>query len=343
MDIKDLIKAIDTEGVLDKETTATLIKNAEDSILAKCNAAKEEGKAEGKMEALEEAKCKIEDAEKLGYQKGVKESLQEAESLIKEAEKNGFEAGVSKALEEAEALAEEYDTQVKEAVKELAETYDKYVESNMDIKVKETEDEVTEKVVESLDNYLNTYISEVIPESVVIDYDRIQKLEKTFQVLKESLIVTEEDVQAKMKQLDESTVAELEKTRNALKSEVQKRIIIESKINEQEAKILLTEKTADLPAYEKNILMKKFTGCSVKEINESFEDTLTKIKDELITETEKQKTLVQETIVTESEIKETATPAPATVTESKEAPKVDQRMAKYAELAGRRSSYDGKK
>ena len=34
MEIKDLIKAIDTEGVLAKETTATLIKNAEDSILA---------------------------------------------------------------------------------------------------------------------------------------------------------------------------------------------------------------------------------------------------------------------------------------------------------------------
>ena len=339
MDIKDLIKAIDTEGVLDKETTATLIKNAEDSILAKCTAAKEEGKAEGKIEALEEAKCKIEDAAKLAYTRGVKESLQEAESLIKEAEANGFQAGVTEALKEAEALAEEYDAQVKEAVKELAETYDKYVESNLDIKVKETEEAVTDKVVESLDKYLNTYISEVIPESVVIDYDRIQKLEKTFQVLKESLIVTEEDVQAKMKQLDESTVAELEKTRNALKSEVQKRIIIESKINEQEAKILLTEKTADLPAYEKNILMKKFTGCSVKEINESFEDTLTKIKDELITETEAQKTTVSETIVTEGETKETEKPAQTEITESKETSKVEQRMAQYANLAGRKSSY----
>jgi hypothetical protein len=146
-----------------------------------------------------------------------------------------------------------------------------------------------------------------------------------------------------MKQLDESTVAELSKTQNMLKSEVQKRIIVESKIAEQEAKILLTEKTADLPAYEKNILKKKFTGCTVKEINESFEVVLAKVKDELINETTTSK--VNETIVTEGEEKELSKKTGKTevVTESKEPPKVNTRMAQYAELAGRKSNYSAVK
>lgn len=336
MDIKDLIKAIDTEGVIDKEQMAVLIKNAEDSILAKCTEAEAKGKAAGKEEALEEAKCKIQDAEKLGFEKGVKESLQEAEALIQEAEKNGFEAGVTKALSEAESLAEEYDNQVKEAIKELAESYDGYVDANLAKTVKETEDDVTTKVVESLDKYLNTYIGEVIPESIVIDYDRINKLEKTFQVLKESLIVTDADVQAKMKQLDESTGSELEKTRNMLKAEVQKRIVVESKMNEQSAKILLTEKLADLPSYEKNILKKKFNGCSIKEINESFDDVLSKINDNLITETEVSK--VSETVVTEAEEK-SIQKQNKPVNESTNPVALNPTMAKYAELAGRHSNY----
>lgn len=336
MDIKDLIKAIDTEGVIDKEQMDVLVKNAEDSILAKCAEAKEAGKKEGKEEALKEAETLVKEAEKAGYEKGVKTALEEAEEVVKEAEKAGYEAGVKTALEEAEALADKYDQELQEAFKEFCEAQDEFVDKDMAVKVKETEDAVTDKVVESLDQYLTTYVKEVIPESVVIDYDRIQKLEKTFQVLKESLLVTDEDVQKKMKQLDESVSKELDKTRTALQAEVQKRIVVEHKLNEQDARILLNEKTKDLPAYEKKMLTKKFSGSSVKEINESFDDTLNKIKGDLITETEKTK--VTETVVTEAEVKASKVKKEEVVTEAVK-DTVDPRMAQYANLASRHSNF----
>ena len=203
----------------------------------------------------------------------------------------------------------------------------------MACKIKETEDETTEKVVESLDKYINTYISEVIPESVVIDYDRIQQLEKTFSVLKESLLVTDIDVQKKMKQLDESTSAELEKTRKLLKEEVQKRIILENSVNSQESKNLLTEKLMDLPAYERKILKKKFSNSSAKEINESFDDALENIRKDLISECENSS--VNETVVTETIDSSKANDKTSEV----RAPVVDPMMAKYAELARRNSNY----
>lgn len=337
MDIKDLIKAIDPEGILDKDQVAEVVKNAEESIADKVKNARDEGKAEGKKEAKDEAFKEIEEAKKCAYESAVSATLKETEELIKTAEKTGFEAGVTEALKQAESLAEEYDTQVQEAVKELAEAYDQYVDINTVKKIKETEEEVTDRVVESLDKYLVTYVKEVIPESVVIDYDRIQKLEKTFQVLKESLIITDADVQAKIKQLDESSAIELTKSREALKAEVQKRIVAESKMCDQEATILLNEKIVDLPIYEKNILKKKFSGKSVKEINESFDTELGRIHDELISETEKSK--VVETVINESEIKEKLPKKEEVVTESKNTPTANIQMARYAELAGRHSNF----
>jgi len=336
MDIKELIKAVDTEGVLDKDVVETLVKNAEESILAKVAAAKEEGKKEGKEEALKEAECQLKDAEKSGYEKGVKATLTETETIVKEAEKSGYEAGVKVALEEAEALANEYDEQIKEAVKQLAEACDKYADVNVSAKIKETEDSVTDKVVESLDKYLTTYVKEVIPESVVIDYDRIKRLEKTFEVIKESLLVTDPLVEAKIKQLDESTNAELNKVRNAFKAEVQKRIIVENKLNDQSAAILLNEKLSDMPAYEKKILKAKFSGKSVKEINESFDDALAKIKGELVSESEKTK--VTETVVTEAEEKDTAIPKKEEVVTESSTRQISQ-MEKYAKLAGKHSNF----
>jgi hypothetical protein len=341
MDIKDLIKAIDTDGILDKATVNELVEKAEQSICDKVKAAKEEGKAEGKKEAANEAEAKIQEAEKCGYKKGVEATLTETEDIIKEAEKSGYEAGVKAALDEAEVLATKYDDEIKEAVKELAEAYDEHVELNTEARIKKTEDEVKEKVVESLDNYLNTYISEVIPESVVIDYDRIQKLEKTFEVLKESLLIADPVVEAKVKELNESVNKELEKTQAALKKEVQSRIIVENKLNEQEARILLTEKLSDLPAYEKKILKRKFSGSTVREINESFDDALAKIKDELIAESTKSK--VTETIVTESDSATTdkSEKVDEVVVESAK-PTLSPLMAKYAELAGRHSNFTAK-
>lgn len=341
MDIKELIKSIDTDGILDKETVDTLVATAEKSIADKCAAAKAEGKKEAKEESVKEAAAQAQEAEKTGYKKGVEATLSETEEIVKEAEKAGYEAGVKVALDEAEALANEYDTQVKEAIKELAEAYDKYVDINTATKVKETEDAVTDKVVESLDSYLKTYINEVIPESVVIDYDRIQRLEKTFQVLKESLLVTDAVVEAKVLELNESANKELKKTQEAFKKEVQARIIVESKMKDQEARILLTEKLSDLPAYEKKILKSKFTGATLREINESFDDTLAKIKNELITESDKAK--VTETIVTEAEVKETKEVQMPVVAESTAKPATGGTlMAKYAELAGRHSNFTAK-
>ena len=340
MDIKALIKSLDTEGILESTVVETFVKKTEDAISAKVNEAKVLAADEAKKIALKEAEAQIQEAEKCGYKKGVEATLSETEEIVKEAEKSGYEAGVKVALEEAEALANQYDEQVKEAVKELAECYDKYVDLHTATKIKETEDAVTDKVVESLDNYLKTYINEVIPESIVVDYDRIQKLEKTFEVLKESLLVVDPVVEAKVKELNESTGKELKKTQDALKKEVQNRIIVETKMNDQEARILLTEKLSDLPAYEKKILKNKFSGCTLKEINESFDDALAKVQGELIAESEKSK--VTETIVTEAEVKATEAVKTETVTETTATPTVNSLMAKYAELAGRHSNFTAK-
>lgn len=60
------------------------------------------------------------------------------------------------------------------------------------------------KTSEKVNDYLELYVESVLPKKAIVDYDRMQKLERIHESLKDALLVTEDAVEAKKAQLEES-------------------------------------------------------------------------------------------------------------------------------------------
>ena len=71
--------------------------------------------------------------------------------------------------------------------------------------------EESAKIADKVDNYLQTYVESVCPDKVIVDYAKMKKLEALNESLREVLLVNDEDVEQKKKQLEESF--EMEKSK----------------------------------------------------------------------------------------------------------------------------------
>lgn len=127
-------------------------------------------------------------------------------ALAEQAKKH--EEEVKAAAKEAEAATDEavkeYDQQVKEELQEVFESIQKHNELSTKLAISEAVKENEAKIVESVSNYLNIYIDELLPESLVVDYDRLHKLEGLFESFKKELCVNDKMVESYTTQLKES-------------------------------------------------------------------------------------------------------------------------------------------
>lgn len=60
------------------------------------------------------------------------------------------------------------------------------------------------KVSEKVDGYLDLYVESVLPKKAIVDYDRMQRLEKAHNQLREALQVSEDDIVETKNRLEES-------------------------------------------------------------------------------------------------------------------------------------------
>lgn len=273
-----ILESIDPDNILTAEVREQLSESAEALINQKLDektlALETELKA--KFEAEQGAACEA--AEKSGYDKAKTELDEETDSKISEAEKNGFEAGVKEAISKAEVAASEYDESLKTAVLKLGEILETYVNLLVDSSVKTTKETVENRVVEAVDSWMTSQINEMYPSDLIINYERMVKLETIFESLKDILVIEDSNVQKAVSKVQESANDELKKAKLVLEQESQRRIVAERKAEEATAKALLCEKLEDLPVYERDILKKRFESCGTKEINESFDAEHAKIK-----------------------------------------------------------------
>lgn len=344
MTVEELIEAIDVDQNLDADKKAELAESVNRSLKEKIEESYRKGLKKGKEEVLSETVTQIKEAKEKAFKDGVEQTLTEMEASIKEAEKLAHDAGIKTALDAAEGEASEYDKEVKAALLEFSDVLDKYLELTLQKSELETTEKVTEQMTEALNDYLDEKIQDLIPESLIIDYDRAQRLEKVFNTFKQALVLEESDVQNKIKELNESALREVEKAKATLIAESERRIAAEQKLARTNAALLLVEKLEGIPAYERGILKKKFAGASCELINESFDKVYDTLKGNLDAKAEKNKVVISESVeaIMESEeefvqktqktntkqvIKE------STVATDKKA--IDPVMAGYAELVNR--------
>lgn len=226
-----------------------------------------------------------------------------------EAEK---EKALSEAKKEAEVKISESEAHHAEELKKIEETFDSVVEKMNEVKAKEIKlalynyrnnETLTfkeEKVVEGIDKYLSTVVEEHLPEQPVVDYAKLDRLEKTFESMRDTLLISSDEVQSKVDSILEDVQEELAQKSDMLNEAIKRNIEYKAHIDSIEAKDTLSEKVSDLPEFERRKLEKVFKESTVDEINESFEAELEKIQsEEFEGEETETATIVKEEVVQE--------------------------------------------
>jgi len=145
----------------------------------------------------------------------------------------------------------------------------------------------SKKVAEKVDNYLDLYIESVLPKKTIVDYDRMQKLEKIQESLKSLLVVDDEAVAEKQKALDESFKSEKSKCETEVAKmqvkldESSKKIEdLTKKLDSLKAVEVLESKTRDLPDFEARAMKKRLCEATAPEIEKKFAQVLESVRTE---------------------------------------------------------------
>lgn len=124
----------------------------------------------------------------------------------------------------------------------------------------------------------------MLPKKEIIDYDRMRKLEKIQESLKDVLLVNDDAVEAKKQELAESFKTEKSKCETEvakltvkLNESMAKSQELTKKLNQYKALELLESKTKDLPSYEARQVKKLLAEATVPEIEANFNKVLSKV------------------------------------------------------------------
>ena len=224
--------------------------------------------------------------------KGFEELGSEIQKQIEEKAEAEKEKAIVEAKEDLKIKLAESEAHHEDEIKKIEETFDSVVEKlntiseskiklalyNYKLNEKLSFDE--EKVVEGIDKYLSTVVEDHLPEQPVVDYAKLDKLEKTFESMRDTLLITNDDVQTKVDNILEDVQEELSQKSDLLNDAIKRNIEYKTKLDKIDAENTLSEKVSDLPEFERTKLEKVFSESTSEEINEAFEKELEKIQTE---------------------------------------------------------------
>lgn len=200
-------------------------------------------------------------------------------------------------------VTEHLESQYKKVFESILKHQAENAELASKIQNKVTQIKESRKIAEKVDGYLDMYVESVLPKKTIVDYDRMQKLEKIHESLKDMLVVNEDAVEAKQKALKESFAkdkgkleTEIAKLQVKLNESMEKTMKLNKKIDQFKALELLESKTKDLPSYEARQIKKRLAKASTTEIEAKFERILESVKDEMAKVDEEEETTIEEEV-----------------------------------------------
>lgn len=146
----------------------------------------------------------------------------------------------------------------------------------------------SKKMAEKVDQYLESYLEKIVPESEIVDYDRLKKLEKLVDSLKETLVVSDDVIEKKSKELDEKFQTETEELtekisvlEKRLNESMSNELALKKEISVAKAKDFVARKTRELPFFEAKQVQKRLTGLTLNEAKSSYGKVLEAVREEL--------------------------------------------------------------
>ena len=250
---------------------------------------------------------------------------------LNEERETGYNEGFAKSKSIAESYVTEYEETIDESLKSLFESVDTLIEKREELAIAENDD--NSEVVEKLDDYLNAYIKESMPETLVVDYKKLQRMTKMVESMKETMLISDDVVQAKAEEVIESIQSQetdlkesVQQKDEQLQEEMEKRIALQRELNTIKSGKLLEEKLADIPVLESKKLRSHFENATVEDITETFDSVYENIKYGVVTD--KDDVDVSEKI--KSIIADVEKPIVESETEVDEEPIVESAMDFYA-------------
>ena len=201
-----------------------------------------------------------------------------------------IESNISKqrqtAIRQTKKLVEKkMEKEYREVFESIMANMQKNSELASKIQDKITQINESKKIASHVDNFLDLYVESVLPKKTIVDYDRMAKLERVQEALRDTLILSESAVEDKIQQLEESykvkaskCETEVAKARADLNESMQKSRELKAKLDRFEAKALLESKTKDLPSYEARKVKKQLKEASAPEIEKKFGKTLESVR-----------------------------------------------------------------
>nr|DAH73816.1 MAG TPA: large tegument protein UL36 [Caudoviricetes sp.] len=117
----------------------------------------------------------------------------------------------------------------------------------------------SKKIAKKVDDYLDLYVESVLPKKTIVDYEKMQKLERIQESLQDLLLVNTDSIAKKKEKLDESfkqqrskCETEVAKMQVKLNESMAKTRELKRKLDQFKALDLLESKTKDLPSFEAN-------------------------------------------------------------------------------------------
>jgi len=141
------------------------------------------------------------------------------------------------------------------------------------------------KMAAHVDGFLDLYVESVLPKKTIVDYDRMQKLERVHESLKDALSLSEDDVSEKKDSLEKEyklkkskCETEVAKARAELNESMKKARELKAELDKAKAQLVLESKTKDLPSFEARRVRKQLKEASAPEIEKKFDKTLEEVR-----------------------------------------------------------------
>jgi len=278
--LKELLTAIDPE--------LTVTESLESDLVAIVEGKTKEAQKEGFEKGFEEAHKEIEKI-KANTETTLAESLEKMEEGHKQEIAELVEKIDSEHSEQLEKIIEKIDNDHVKKLQGVIESIDKDHSEKFKDAISTIDEDHTEKLqvikeyfenhhqtdlAEMLSDYLETYLEEVTPEDQIVDKIKLERLEKTFETMKELLMFNEDYVRTEISEAVQDAKDKMDEQQENINELMMDKIELTKKIKKNEAVNLLESKTKDMKSAEAAFVKKYFADADAEEISEKLNEAV---------------------------------------------------------------------
>jgi len=134
-------------------------------------------------------------------------------------------------------------------------------------------------ITEKVNEFIDTYIAESVPQEVVVDSAKLRRLEECMHSIRETLVINDDFVQTEVKEALEDAQSQIDEKQEKINSLMVENMDIRKQIKSSEAASLLEKKTADMKPAMASYIENYFDGVKdPKVISEKLDDAVKAFK-----------------------------------------------------------------